>query len=112
MSFLERDSPPAQDLADGSQQRPRGLNERHAFDFATSSGVSEVGVERRGRVRFDEHRRVRAPETREVADVRLTAEDVWGTGDEKRLVEQGGKTLDPSHTSVLPALTRNSRASL
>ncbi len=92
--LLEADAPSREALADRGQQAPRGLDERDAGDLAPALRVAEVREERRRPVRLDEQRGVRAREPREVADVRLPAEDVRRPRDEQRLVEERGKPLD------------------
>ncbi len=108
MRLLEPDSPPGEQLTDLGEEVSRGLDEGHAIDLSPPCRVAEVRVERGRRVRLYENRGIRALEPRQVADVRLTSEDVRRPGDEQRLVEDARKSLDTGHARFF---TRNSRAS-
>ena len=101
MRLLEPDSPSGEQLADLGEEVSRGLDEGHALDLAPPCRVAEVRVERCRRVRLDENRSIRALEPGQVADVRLTAEDVRRPGDEQRLFEERRESLDPRHARVL-----------
>jgi hypothetical protein len=106
--LLEPDPPAREELADGGDEPACDLRDVDAVERAGATCVAEVRVEHGTAVRLDEHGRVRARETREVADVRLAPEHVGRAGHEQRLLEKRRESRDSGHASPF---TRNSSAS-
>jgi hypothetical protein len=87
MLLYEADPPASKVRADRRNEPARGFDDLDAVDHTRAIRIPEVREDGRRPVRLDEDRRVRALEAREVADVRLPAEDVRGACHEKRLLE-------------------------
>ena len=87
---LDPDRPARQPRREVADHGARGLLEADALERAGLLRVAEVGEERRLAVGLDEHGRVRALETDQIADVDAAR-------DEQRLVQQRGEPLDPAH---------------
>ena len=95
--LVEEDSSSREQLADRGHQAAGGFHDFEAFERACTIRVSEVRVQRGAAVGLDEDGRIGALEAREVADIRLPAEDVRRTRDEQRLFEERGEPSDPAH---------------
>ena len=99
---LDRDAAAREQLGERRQDLPRRPLERDAFDRARRLGIAEVRVERRVPRGVDEHRRVRAREPGQVADV----DEVR---DEQRLLEPSRQPFDPVHVSLSAASSSSAR---
>ena len=95
--LVEEDPSSRQQLADRRNQATGNLYDLEALERACAVRVSEVRVQRGAAVGLDEDGRIGALEAREVADVRLPAEDVRWSRDEQRLFEKRGESSDPAH---------------
>ncbi|MCZ7587656.1 MAG: hypothetical protein M5U27_02085 [Gaiella sp.] len=99
---LDADPAAGEQLGERRHDVARRPVELDALDLARGLGVAEIGVERRLTRRFDEHRRVRAVETRQVADV-------YEPGDEQWILQLRCKPLDPGHASPSSASSSSAR---
>ena len=102
MRRLDGNAPAREKLGERGDDVPRSLVELHPLHVTRRLGVPKVGVERRRACRIDQHRRVGALETREIAHVDQP-------GDEQGLLEARGEALDPVHPSLRSASIASAR---